>query len=209
MSNTPINTLNLNKLYILNKIKGKEENKEEIVNGSGGSTKNSINKYKIFKQMSFTNNNTDNIERNHSSINISKIKKYSKFRINKDDKNEKHDKISISKYATSKKLLIIFKNSEKCKNGKKETINESFKQLKKNEIESPEQKKLRFDNFGNIINKKNKKIVHIVFKDQINEKSIIEEIQIESFKKFNFIERLNNDVYNPNQDPFHKCCIIF
>lgn len=209
MSNTPINTLNLNKLYILNKIKGKEENKEEIGNGSGGSTKNSINKYKIFKQMSFTNNNTDNIERNHSSINISKIKKYSKFRINKDDKNEKHDKISISKYATSKKLLIIFKNSEKCKNGKKETINESFKQLKKNEIESPEQKKLRFDNFGNIINKKNKKIVHIVFKDQINEKSIIEEIQIESFKKFNFIERLNNDVYNPNQDPFHKCCIIF
>ena len=209
MSNTPINTLNLNKLYILNKIKGKEENKEEIVNGSGGSTKNSINKYKIFKQMSFTNNNTDNIERNHSSINISKIKKYSKFRINKDDKNEKHEKNSLSKYATSKKLLIIFKNSEKCKNGKKETINESFKQLKKNEIESPEQKKLRFDNFGNIINKKNKKIVHIVFKDQINEKSIIEEIQIESFKKFNFIERLNNDVYNPNQDPFHKCCIIF
>ena len=208
MSNTPINTLNLNKLYILNKIKGKEENKEEI-NGSGGSTKNSINKYKIFKQMSFTNNNTDNIERNHSSINISKIKKYSKFRINKDDKNEKHEKNSLSKYATSKKLLIIFKNSEKCKNGKKETINESFKQLKKNEIESPEQKKLRFDNFGNIINKKNKKIVHIVFKDQINEKSIIEEIQIESFKKFNFIERLNNDVYNPNQDPFHKCCIIF
>ena len=159
--------------------------------------------------MSFTNNNTDNIERNHSSINISKIKKYSKFRINKDDKNEKHEKNSLSKYATSKKLLIIFKNSEKCKNGKKETINESFKQLKKNEIESPEQKKLRFDNFGNIINKKNKKIVHIVFKDQINEKSIIEEIQIESFKKFNFIERLNNDVYNPNQDPFHKCCIIF
>lgn len=209
MSNTPINTLNLNKLYILNKIKGKEENKEEIGNGSGGSTKNSINKYKIFKQMSFTNNNTDNIERNHSSINISKIKKYSKFRINKDDKNEKHEKNSLSKYATSKKLLIIFKNSEKCKNGKKETINESFKQLKKNEIESPEQKKLRFDNFGNIINKKNKKIVHIVFKDQINEKSIIEEIQIESFKKFNFIERLNNDVYNPNQDPFHKCCIIF
>ena len=209
MSKTLINTLKLNKIYNLNKIKGKEENKEDIINGSGGSTKNSINKYKIFKQMSFTNNNTDNIDRNHSSINISKIKRYSKFRVNKDDKNEKHEKNSISKCATSKKLLIIFKNSEKCKNGKKEIINESFKSLKKNEIELPEQKKLRFDNFGNIINKKNKKIVHIVFKDQINEKSIIEEIQIESFKKFNFIERLNNDVYNPNQDPFHKCCIIY
>ena len=205
MSNQPINILNLHTSYNLKKIKAKEENKEEFGNGSRGSTNNSINRCKIFKQMSFTNNNTDNIERNHSSINISKIKNYSKFRINKDDKNERN---SISKYVTSKKLLIIFKNSEKCKNVKKEIINESFK---KNKIQSTKHKKLRFDNFGNIINKKNKKIVHIVFKDQINEKSIIEEIQIESFKKFNFIGTLSNndDVYNTSQDSFHKCCSIY
>ena len=204
MSNTPINTLNLD---ITNKLNKKKENKEEIWTGSRGSANNSINKCKIFKNTFFYNNNTDNFEGNRSSINIYKIKK-SKFGMGKDDKNEKQEKNSISKCLSSKKLLIIFKKSEKWKNAKKENNNnESFKKI---EIESQIQKKTRFDNFGNIINKKNKKIVHIVFKDQINEKPIIEEIQIESFKKFNFIERLtDNDTYNSNQEPFHKCCTIY
>ena len=100
------------------------------------------------------------------------------------------------------------KNSEKSKNKsiKKESINEINKNLKN----ESKHKKLRYDNFGNIINKKNKKIVHIVFKDDITEKPIIEEIQIESFKKFNYIDQLpTEESLNPVKNPFQKCCIIW
>ena len=64
--------------------------------------------------MTLSNHNNNNyrndiIERNHSSINIAQIKKYSKFRINKNEKNEKN---LIEKYSTNK-LLKILKNKQK------------------------------------------------------------------------------------------------
>ena len=96
---------------------------------------------------------------------------------------------------------MVFKKSQKFKNSK----------ARKSDIKTEkEEKKMRYDNFGNIINKKNKKIVHIAFKDQFNENSIIEEIQIESFKKYNYVEGLSkDDVYNPINNTFYKCCISF
>ena len=189
------------KFYNFKDLKVKEESKENNAVISQISTLHTSNRFNLLKEMSLLNNNISNIERNHSSINIPKIKKFSKFKINKNDKS------TIRKNSTSK-LLNILKNSEKSKNKsiKKESINEINKNLK---IES-EQKKLRYDNFGNIINKKNKKIVHIVFKDDITEKPIIEEIQIESFKKFNFIDQLpTEESLNPVKNPFQKCCIIW
>ena len=189
------------KFYNFKGLKVKEESKENNAVISQISTLHTSNRFNLLKEMSLLNNNISNIERNHSSINIPKIKKFSKFKINKNDKS------TIRKNSTSK-LLNILKNSEKSKNKsiKKESIDEINKKLK---IES-EQKKLRYDNFGNIINKKNKKIVHIVFKDDITEKPIIEEIQIESFKKFNFIDQLTTEEsLNPVKSPFQKCCIIW
>ena len=155
--------------------------------------------------MSLGNNNTDKIERNLSSINIAQIKKYSKFRINK---NEKSNKKLFSKHSTSK-LLLILKNSERTKNSvkKKESITDTNK---KTDLESEPKKKTRFDNFGNLIEKNNKKNVHIAFKDQLmNDKSITEEILIKSYKKFNYIKELPiEDAYNPYNN-FHKCCCIY
>ena len=129
MSKTPLNTNILDNAYNFNKIKLKEEN----INGSKGSTRNSNSKHILLKQMTLSNHNNNNyrndiIERNHSSINIAQIKKYSKFRINKNEKNEKN---LIGKYSTNK-ILQILKNSQKCKIVKKESINEVFK---KTEIE--------------------------------------------------------------------------
>ena len=202
MSNQSSNRRCLKNPYNFNDIKIQYKNQEQNVIGSQGSTRNIRNKNSLFKQMSFSNNNLKKIERNHSSVNIPHIKKYSKFRINK---NEKPEKNIISKCVTSK-LLIILKNSERSKVLKKDSINEANK---KTEIEL-EQKKLRHDNFGNIINKKNKKIVHIIFKDQLTQNSFTEEIQIESFKKYNFIEELKKvEENNPNKNPFNKCCLIY
>ena len=47
--------------------------------------------------------------------------------------------------------------------------NREFNENKKEE-NNIEPKKLRYDNYGNIINKKNKKMVHIVLADQLSEK---------------------------------------
>ena len=52
-------------------------------------------------------------------------------------------------------------------------------------------------------------MVHIVFADQLNEKSITEEIKLESFKKLNFIEGFpKEDKFNPS-NAFNKCCNIY
>ena len=105
---------------------------------------------------------------------------------------------------SKKKLLNLLEKSEKTKAKKKGSFNEN-----KKEENNVEPKKLRYDNYGNIINKKNKKMVHIVFADQLYEKSITEEIQIESFKKHNFIEGLpNEDTFNQS-NVFNKCCNIY
>ena len=202
MSNTPINTKIFDSAHNFKEIKLKDKN----INGSKGSTRNSNSKHILLKQMTLSNSNNnyrnDIIERNHSSINIAQIKKYSKFRINKNEKNEKN---LVGKYSTNK-ILQILKNSQKCKIVKKDSINEAFK---KTEIES-EPKKKRYDNFGNLINKQNKKFVHIIFKDQLSEMPITEEIQIECFKKYNFIVGMPKEgEFHPNKNPFYQCCLLY
>ena len=203
MSKTPLNSENINKVYNFNCLKIKEENKESTPTASGASTFQHTTK-RYDKQISLfnpnhlnNNKNNDDVTKTHSTINITKIKKkFSKIKVDKNDKNQ--DKRS------SKKLLLIFKNSQKLKN------NNHPKVITNDKIIEKEGKKKRYDNFGNIINKKNKKNVHIVFKDQFNQNNIIEEIQIESYKKYNFVEGLpKDDVYNPINHTFYKCCITF
>ena len=192
-----------------------EKSKEKNMTNSRDSTHPTSTNKNIFKQISFPNNNNNNnnnnnqkkIGRNHSSINITKIKKFSKFKINKNENNEKKGKKFLAKNSTSK-LLELFKNSERSKNKvtKKESITDTYK---KTDVSEPK-KKTRFDNFGNLIDKKNKKNVHIAFIDQLmNGRSITEKIQIESFKNYNYVKGLpKKDVYNPTNN-FHKCCFIF
>jgi len=201
MSKSTKNVKNLCSVYNFKYLLLNEKLKEKNISNSRDSTRqNSTNKYNLFKQMSFNNNNPNRIERNHSSINIAQIKKFSKFKINKNEKK------SMGKHSTSK-LLTILKNSEKTKIKKKESITDA---CKKTELESESKKKARFDNFGNLIDKKNKKKVHIAFVDElISEKSITEEIRITSFKHLNIIQGLpKDDVYNPANN-FHKCCFIY
>ena len=52
-------------------------------------------------------------------------------------------------------------------------------------------------------------MVHIVFADQLSEKLITEEIQIESFKKINFVEGLNKEDTFNQSNVFNKCCNIY
>lgn len=201
MSKSTKNVENLCSVYNFKYLLLNEKLKEKNVSNSRNSIhQNSTNKYNLFKQMSFNNNNSNRIERNHSSINIAQLKKFSKFKINKNERK------SMGKHSTSK-LLIILKNSEKTKIKKKESITDV---CKKTEIESEIKKKARFDNFGNLIDKKNKKKVHIAFVDElISEKSITEEIHIKSFKHLNIIQGLpKDDVYNPINN-FNKCCFIY
>ena len=196
--------------YPSNKFKKKlitnEENKEQNIQNSLNSTHIFSNKNIYFKQESNHNsNNYKKIDKYHSSIHITQFKKFSKF---KKDKKMKSDKRLNSKFSSSK-LLTLLQNSKKTKKNKKVSITETIEANEKTKNEDIEPKKIRYDNYGNIINKKNKKNVHIVFADQFSEKSITEEIQIESFKKFNYIIGLSEDDIYKSSNPLNKCCSIF
>ena len=206
MSNMPIKTISLKNVINFKDLIINEKSKDQNGTISKDSTHNTTNKYNMFKQISLNNNQTNytNIKKNPSSTNIGQIKTFSKFKIHNNIKSEKRLMVKGSK----KKLLNLLRNSEKLKVKKKGSFNDNDIDNKKEE-NNLEPKKLRYDNYGNIINKKNKKVVHIVFADQLNEKSITEEIKIESFKKLNFIEGLpNEDKFNPS-NAFNKCCNIY
>ena len=203
MLNMPKKTNSLKNVIIFKDLLIKEKNKDHNITISRDSSHNTTNKYSIFKQILLNNNlnNDQNLNKGPSSTtNIGQIKTPSKLKINNNNKSEKRLMIKGS----NKKLLNLLKKSEKTKAKKKESFNENKKE--ENNIEP---KKLRYDNYGNIINKKNKKMVHIVFVDQLYEKSITEEIQIESFKKHNFIERLPTEDSFEQSNVFNKCCNIY
>ena len=204
MSNMPKKTNSLKNVINFKDLIIKEKYKDQNGTISRDSTHNTTNKYNIFKQITLNNNlnSYTNIKKNPSSTNIGQIKTFSKFKIHNNNKSEKRLMVKGSK----KKLLTLLKNSQKTKVRKGSSFNDSKKEEKENNLEP---KKLRYDNYGNIINKKNKKVVHIVFADQLSEKSITEEIQIESFKKLNFMEGLPKEDTFKSSNVFNKCCNIY
>jgi hypothetical protein len=202
MANLPKKVNSLKNVINFKDLLIKVKNKDQTLTISRESTHNTTNKNPIINQLSLNNNQTNDtsIKMNPSIINIRKIKKLSKFKINKNIKSEKR---LLSKN-NKNKFLTLLKNCEKTKIKKKESINNN----KKEDI-TIEPKKPRYDNYGNVINKKNKKMVHIAFADELNEKSITEEIQIESFKKFNYVKGLpKEDLFGPS-NAFNKCCNIY
>ena len=182
----------LNTVYKFKRVIINEKNKAQNIQNSPQSTAYTI----TYKKKN------NKINKNYSSINIMQIKRFSKFKV---DKNIKIEKSLYSKYDKNK-LLTLLQNSKKTKENKKMSVTEINKRTENDDIKP---KKIRFDNYGNIINKKNKKFVHIVFADQLNEKSITEEIQIESFKKLNYVMGLSNDDLYNQSNPLNKCCSIF
>ena len=202
MANLPKKVNSLKNVINFKDLLIKVKNKDQTLTISRESTHNTTNKNPIINQLSLNNNQTNDtsIKMNPSIINIRKIKKLSKFKINKNIKSEKR---LLSK-KNKNKFLNLLKNCEKTKIKKKESINNN----KKEDI-TIEPKKPRYDNYGNVINKKNKKMVHIAFADELSEKSITEEIQIESFKKFNYVKGLpKEDLFTPS-NAFNKCCNIY
>jgi hypothetical protein len=202
MANLPKKINSLKNVINFKDLLIKVKNKDQTLTISRESTHNTTNKNPIINQLSLNNNQTNDtsIKMNPSIINIRKIKKLSKFKINKNIKSEKR---LLSKN-NKNKFLTLLKNCEKTKIKKKESINNN----KKEDI-TIEPKKPRYDNYGNVINKKNKKMVHIAFADELSEKSITEEIQIESFKKFNYVKGLpKEDLFGPS-NAFNKCCNIY
>ena len=202
MTNLPKKTSSFKKVINFKQLLIKEQNNEQTGTITRESTHNTMNKNKILNQLSLNNNQTNNIsiKRNPSAKNIRKIKKFSKFKINKNIKSEKR---LLSK-CNKNNFLTLLKISEKTKKKKKEPTND-----KKKEDIPIEPKKVRYDNYGNIINKKNKKIVHIVFADELNKRSITEEIYIESFKKFNYLKALPKEDLFKSSNAFNKCCNIY
>ena len=72
---------------------------------------------------------------------------------------------------------------------------------------SPE-KKERTDIYGNVISKKNKKKVKVSFIDKVTTQNLVNVIEIESFKNYNYIFGM------PKEEKIDKttncqCCLIF
>ena len=104
-----------------------------------------------------------------------------------------------------KKRFSIIKLIEKDKKNKKE---QSKFAVKKEENEAFPEKKERVDIYGNLICKKNKKNVKISFVDKVTSQPLVNIIQIESFKKYNY------NIGIPKEEKIDKstkckCCIIF
>jgi hypothetical protein len=113
--------------------------------------------------------------------------------------------LRVKNYKSPKKRFSIIKLIEKGKKKKKE--NNLFL-IKKKEKESINDKKERTDIYGNVICKKNKKNVKVSFVDKVTSQSLVNIVNIESFKNYNYIYGI------PKEEQLEKtsncqCCIIY
>ena len=69
-------------------------------------------------------------------------------------------------------------------------------------------KKERRDIFGNLINKKNKKNVKVSFLDFTTSQPLVNVVEIESFKKYNYVIGLPKEKKIEKNDKC-QCCVIF
>lgn len=142
-----------------------------------------------------------------STLNI-KIKKKEKHKKEKDKSD-----ISKNKKRNKDKIAKILKNNERVKipTGKRRSLaGNSIKFNINNILKSltpAKEIKVRTDKNGIEINKINKKKVHITFLDDISPNhKITETINIQSFKQFNIIEKIQGEDNISNNN---KCCNIF
>ena len=119
-------------------------------------------------------------------------------------KSTEINSIRVRNYNSPRKRYSIIKLVEKEKKNKKGIISTN----KKEEKEISPIKKERRDIFGNLINKKNKKNVKVSFLDFTTSQPLVNVVEIESFKKYNYVIGL------PKEKKIEKyekcqCCITF
>ena len=110
---------------------------------------------------------------------------------------------TVKNYNSPRKKYVIKMVEKKKKN---ERILFTNKIVETNETEN--NKKERLDFYGNVIKKKNKKKVKVSFIDNVTTHPLVEVINIESFKNFNYIEGMpKENVKVTNAECV--CCLIF
>ena len=110
---------------------------------------------------------------------------------------------TVKNYNSPRKKYVIKMVEKKKKN---ERILFTNKIVETNETEN--NKKERLDFYGNVIKKKKKKKVKVSFIDNVTTHPLVEVINIESFKNFNYIEGMpKENVKVTNAECV--CCLIF
>ena len=109
----------------------------------------------------------------------------------------------VKNYISPKKKYVIKMVEKKKKN---ERILFTNKIVETEETKS--NKKERLDFYGNVIKKKNKKKVKVSFIDNVTSHPLVEIINIESFKNYNYIEGMpKENVKGTGAECV--CCLIF
>ena len=159
---------------------------------------------------SSTNNLYDSIaDDSKSKSSCLKAKKMKKEK-NELNKKKKKNKGKITKLIKKEKLKIpIGKRMSITQNTNLNLNINNNSTNKLNIVKSFTPRKdenIRTDKNGIEINKHNKKKVHITFIDEISPNQITEIVNIQSFKKFNIVEKTQS---NQMISDYNKCCNIF
>jgi len=149
----------------------------------------------------FTSDNSDPKNKISSSSLNYKLKK--KFNLSSDSNSI----VLPNPLSPKKKKYSVFKMVEKTKY--KKFYESPIRQIKKEEeIETGRERR---DYYGNEIKKKNKRRIKVTFLDEIQEnKPLAEIINIESFKKYNYIFGMPSEAnFNKNIKTNCQCCMVF
>ena len=149
----------------------------------------------------FTSDNSD--PKNKISSSSLNYKSKNKFNLSSDSNSI----VLPNPLSPKKKKYSVFKMVEKTKY--KKFYESPIRQIKKEEeIETGRERR---DYYGNEIKKKNKRRIKVSFLDEIQEnKPLAEIINIESFKKYNYIFGMPSEAnFNKNIKTNCQCCMVF
>ena len=194
--------------------------------GSLDSSDSSQNDDEIFFSSNFLMNSNNNFlsktaqsQRNKKSLFDSEDlyikKKLFSSEVQKSDNKKSSDakstepvSIKVKNFNSPKKKYSIFKLIEKEKKSKKDLSKYTIKKEKEKEIKTSPQKKERLDIFGNVISKKNKKNVRVSFIDKVTSQPLVNIVEIESFKNYNYIFGMPKE-QKIDKSTNCQCCLIF
>ena len=124
-----------------------------------------------------------------------------------DAKSTEPVSIKVKNFNSPKKKYSIFKLIEKEKKSKKDLSKYTIKKEKEKEIKTSPKKKERLDIFGNVISKKNKKNVRVSFIDKVTSQPLVNIVEIESFKNYNYIFGMPKE-QKIDKSTNCQCCLI-
>lgn len=169
----------------------------------------------LIMKSELTNRNKDNKkEKMSDSMDLFIRKKYnqsevapkSETKMSSEGVSTEPTSLKVKNFNSPKKRFSVIKLIEKNKKNKKDFNRYTVK--KEEEKEEYSVKKERTDIFGNVICKKNKRKVKVSFVDIVTTQPLVNVIEIESFKNYNYIY----GIYKEEKiDKISKCqcCIIY